>query len=888
MAMCGGPRGRKRGGGPIPGKGVLLLELKSRILATINKLSDRDTQQLAVEELERIAQNLTLDGISLFLACLHDTDAQQKSLVRRNCIRLVGTLASLHGDLMACHLPKMVGNIVKRLKDPDSNIRDACVDTIGILASQIGGSDGGFTINVFMKPLLEALAEQHKTLQTGASMCLARVIENTRDQDLHTLHRLSPRILKMLGSPNFLAKAPLLNAVGAIFQVPGVVSISQLPLLLGSVQDELDSSEWMVRKAAADALSSMATAAGGSLGSYRGSVLAALENSRFDKVKPVRDSVIEALQLWKSVNDPNKLPSNTPAGSHDSASSTSIFEGGATPPNSDRKNSLRGSVNSSSSDIIGRPRSVCDKRAVAVKKRTPLLGDKKPNPVFSRKLDNAKDSIDSNHVAFPRDLPQVVSPRGGAASNEQLVYYDNCAETAPTSAYGADGWFTPEEGNGVDQNFDQEEGRELNPLTENGNCYEHPNPSVHQDRSETENHERWRNPLANGNQICEDESTCIVSSTNDGYKATADTGATQRHSHSLEHQHLSMMKMLQDSMARIHDSIHDLEGRVARLEQIVEDLAQSSVTTDGRSQVAESPRFQGSHQLGKYLLGNGFLNSKGGKGNEDTLVPVCSRSRVSSEKMAESRYGRSKEFSVHCGHQTPSVAEILSRPNVLGLSSLHRGNRADGESKEGNRRVGVLPQGEGPSARSVWHASKDEAIAAIRGASAPSKPHGKHAGWDSSADQKPIRMASGPFWMLWSQAMESVRSGDLDVAYIEILGCSDELLLVRLMSRTGPVLHQLNAGTVSQLLGYIKRFLQQQSFMDCIIPWLQQVSDLVSTNGPDTLGLTGDAKKDLVFTMQEASSMEYAQSWMGTKIAELAETVGNVLSSSGSNSTVDS
>ncbi|XP_024383377.1 microtubule-associated protein TORTIFOLIA1 isoform X3 [Physcomitrium patens] len=814
--------------------------------------------------------------------------AVEKSLVRRNCIRLVGTLASLHGDLMACHLPKMVGNIVKRLKDPDSNIRDACVDTIGILASQIGGSDGGFTINVFMKPLLEALAEQHKTLQTGASMCLARVIENTRDQDLHTLHRLSPRILKMLGSPNFLAKAPLLNAVGAIFQVPGVVSISQLPLLLGSVQDELDSSEWMVRKAAADALSSMATAAGGSLGSYRGSVLAALENSRFDKVKPVRDSVIEALQLWKSVNDPNKLPSNTPAGSHDSASSTSIFEGGATPPNSDRKNSLRGSVNSSSSDIIGRPRSVCDKRAVAVKKRTPLLGDKKPNPVFSRKLDNAKDSIDSNHVAFPRDLPQVVSPRGGAASNEQLVYYDNCAETAPTSAYGADGWFTPEEGNGVDQNFDQEEGRELNPLTENGNCYEHPNPSVHQDRSETENHERWRNPLANGNQICEDESTCIVSSTNDGYKATADTGATQRHSHSLEHQHLSMMKMLQDSMARIHDSIHDLEGRVARLEQIVEDLAQSSVTTDGRSQVAESPRFQGSHQLGKYLLGNGFLNSKGGKGNEDTLVPVCSRSRVSSEKMAESRYGRSKEFSVHCGHQTPSVAEILSRPNVLGLSSLHRGNRADGESKEGNRRVGVLPQGEGPSARSVWHASKDEAIAAIRGASAPSKPHGKHAGWDSSADQKPIRMASGPFWMLWSQAMESVRSGDLDVAYIEILGCSDELLLVRLMSRTGPVLHQLNAGTVSQLLGYIKRFLQQQSFMDCIIPWLQQVSDLVSTNGPDTLGLTGDAKKDLVFTMQEASSMEYAQSWMGTKIAELAETVGNVLSSSGSNSTVDS
>ena len=70
-------------------------------------------------------------------------------------------------------------------------------------------------------------------------------------------------------------------------QVPGVVSPSQLPVLLASVQEELDSSEWGVRKAAADTLSSMATAAGTALASYRGSVLAALENGRFDKVNVV-------------------------------------------------------------------------------------------------------------------------------------------------------------------------------------------------------------------------------------------------------------------------------------------------------------------------------------------------------------------------------------------------------------------------------------------------------------------------------------------------------------------------------------------------------------------------------------------------------------------------
>jgi len=215
MAMA---RGRK-GAGQAVGKAAGLIELKHRILQTLHKLSDRDTQQLAVEELERIAQNLTPEGIALFLACLYDTDAQQKSVVRRECIRLVGTLATLHGDVLACHLPKMVGNIIRRLKDPDSNIRDACVETIGILASQIGGVDSGSTTNVFVKPLLEALGEQHRNLQTGASMCLARVVECIKDPHLPTLQRLCPRVVKMLASPNFLAKASLLNAIGVMVQV---------------------------------------------------------------------------------------------------------------------------------------------------------------------------------------------------------------------------------------------------------------------------------------------------------------------------------------------------------------------------------------------------------------------------------------------------------------------------------------------------------------------------------------------------------------------------------------------------------------------------------------------------------------------------------------------
>jgi len=173
MAQTRGGGGGKglRGSG---GKAVLMMELKNRILAALNKLADRDTQQLAVEDLERLSESLSSEGLSMFLSCLYETDGQQKSAVRRECIKLFGTLATLHGgEALAPHAPKIVANIVRRLKDPDSNIRDACVDAMGILASQIGGGGGaeatgaGGSINIFVKPLLEALGEQNRNLQVG-------------------------------------------------------------------------------------------------------------------------------------------------------------------------------------------------------------------------------------------------------------------------------------------------------------------------------------------------------------------------------------------------------------------------------------------------------------------------------------------------------------------------------------------------------------------------------------------------------------------------------------------------------------------------------------------------------------------------------------------------
>lgn len=81
-------------------------------------------------------------------------------------------------------------------------------------------------------------------------------------------------------------------------QVPGAVTSSQLPVLMSTVQDEFESSEWAVRKAAADTLACMATALGPALAPYKASATSALDSCRFDKVQ--FQLATRCISLWVS------------------------------------------------------------------------------------------------------------------------------------------------------------------------------------------------------------------------------------------------------------------------------------------------------------------------------------------------------------------------------------------------------------------------------------------------------------------------------------------------------------------------------------------------------------------------------------------------------------
>jgi hypothetical protein len=314
-------------------------------------------------------------------------------------------------------------------------------------------------------------------------------------------------------------------------------------------------------------------------------------------------------------------------------------------------------------------------------------------------------------------------------------------------------------------------------------------------------------------------------------------------------------------MVNVYENMQGLEGRVQRLEQAVDGRAHSASMPVDRLPDVSSPTLgvTSSHSLGELLAGADSLNSKIKKGSfwKPMFGERVTEAKKFSGRSGEPSWRNGESGSEQWDEFECGVGSQIGRPPENPVTETSQQDGLQASSEQGlktkqvvNRRVSnrssgpSMRQGEGPSARSVWKASKDEeTLAAIRGA-----PHDKPSPGQSDTsseyksefrvdykgepktDHKTMtgnKDAGDPFWVLWSRALESVHANDLDGAYLEILGSGDELLLVRMMGHTGPVLQQLASTTVLQLVYTITQLLQQQSFLDCILPWIQQVHFLM-------------------------------------------------------------
>ncbi|CAM6108307.1 unnamed protein product [Calypogeia fissa] len=930
---------------PGPPTQLLLIELKHRILGALHKLADRDTQQIAVDDLERIVLTLSPEGISLCLNCLYDTDAQQKSVVRKECVRLLGTLATVHGDLLIPHMSKIVTTVVRRLKDTDSNVRDACVETMGVLASEVPGAGGeAGPLNVYVKPLFDAMSEQNRSLQMGAGLCLARVIECLKDPQPVLLQKLCPRLVKFFGSNSFQAKPALLSAIGSLFQAAGAGAAQFLPTLIPLAQEALESSDWTTRKAAADTLSRLASTLGPALFTFKKDSVEALESCRFDKVKPVRDSVAEALQQWRAIveSDGDHF---TPTRNAKGVFQSPGHHQSSTPSNGDVENprtgdktivhsrsannvsGMEGSRNSSGG-AHSRPSSNSPPNGSTTKRKTPALSDKKINPDFFRKLE----------VKGPDDWPVEIAVTRGSdppAAESPGKLSDEAEEVKVDIVRSGDG-----SGNGAIRNFSSD-GLEIGGLKPGRSGSGETRESLVWRRGEfTSTHPRRgskpgigsydgkglggnvnviNNPISEmleSNPWMEAKDRDAESWESSGQALSPSSSATyeddgpaissmdewtsvQKQLQLLEFQQRNHLKMFQEFMADVHQSMLEMDLRVRGLERVISAArdvpASVNRIINGGATGFEPPAVR---SLSKFLASSQSLSEK--------LRKAASASRAAfSDRQpgfglgADIRSGRSSPWKHDSDPEYDSPYSSAHRAGSAGsnlgvsafgsqrvdispsaISSL-RGEHEVGEkvsTRHGwEKSAGPAPFGDNHIVRNVWQASKDEAtLEAIRGAPVAIDDSRTGVGAKKSSTNA-IRISSEnilegkeTFWMLWSRAMDYIRAGDMDAAYVDVMASGDEMLLIRLMSHTGPVLNKLASGTALEMLHTAIQLLQQQSFLDSVLPWVHQVADLIATKGPEFLGLSPDGKRDLVTCLQDSASMEFPEGWMASSVADVA------------------
>lgn len=255
--------------------------IKQKVFACLTRLSDRDTQSLAATELQNIARSLDTNTVPVFLSCMYSTDASDKSPVRKQCVQLLGLLSETHGNALSPYLSKILANIVRRLRDPDSSVRSACVNSVSALACHVTKQP----FPSFLKPLAEALfTEQDHNAQVGAALCLSSAIDGAPDPDPARLAKLLPRFQKLLKRDAFKAKPALLTLIGSVVEAGGASGHAALKNLVPCLLESLSSHDWAARKAASEALVVLANVERDSLSEFKAECLRVFENRRFDKV----------------------------------------------------------------------------------------------------------------------------------------------------------------------------------------------------------------------------------------------------------------------------------------------------------------------------------------------------------------------------------------------------------------------------------------------------------------------------------------------------------------------------------------------------------------------------------------------------------------------------
>ncbi|XP_031503787.1 TORTIFOLIA1-like protein 2 [Nymphaea colorata] len=820
-------------------------ELKQRIVLSLNKIADKDTYQIGKDDLEKIAESLTVDGIGPFISIIVDTDSEQKSAVRKECIRIMSLLARIHGEQLGPYIGKMVNSIVRRLKDSDSIVRDACVETVGVLASVMMQSqsvgncpkESGATFVVFVRPLFEALGEQNKQIQSGSALCLAAVINNSTDPPVAILQRLLTRVIKLLRNQHFLAKPALLELAASLIQGGGASTAHILSTALTAIQESLKDSEWSTRKAASVALAHIAINCGPSLISFKASCIASLESCQFDKVKPVRDIVVQTLQYWRSIRN-----ADSPDFSEDGSSAKeNCCEG----DNMDQSSIGGGGGGSGWKDI---PLTSGDSTSKG--KSTIRLGGRSPLSIRKACSNHVRKAHFSNEddwhveIAVPKTCPLLSADRRneesqGSCITKASVRTKSEAKRMPDPGY-------------IMQINDAHNPECL--------CISDVTGTI-EAKSMKVDHKLLQNGGLNKVGIC-DWPIAIASCPEDqtvpqktGERKSLDSVVTEccspsveacstyhanelalirRHLLEIENKQSNLLNILQVFMGSSMESLSALQSKVLGLESTVDKIAADL-----------------SH------IGNSLYTV-----NTSSWIKSLSNSSSPRVSTYSCQTPQEKMFARGQSEGYKQQVELKSRPRSF-FKQVQEVDLCPNPTVNVTRKPSARPAKETLACglrRKVSYTKSSEGCHSL--SSKISK--------GVSESYKPLDLVKDRGHTMWKHINEFLCVDDFESAFTEALCGEDESTLIKLMEITGPVLDRLSPGTANKILSIAAALLVKDMFLECLLPWLQQVVDLCTNGKSNYFMPSAKARRELLTAIQEVAAMHFADPEEKRCIAKLA------------------
>ncbi|XP_047075680.1 TORTIFOLIA1-like protein 5 [Lolium rigidum] len=590
--------------------------MKQRVNRCLHRLSDRDTEAMAANELDAIARGLDADELPVFLAAVSDTRPTDKTPLRRHSLRLLALLVAAHPrDAVAPLVPRLVAAALRRVRDPDSSVRAALVD-----AARAAGAASP-SAPAALGPLADAvLHEQDQCAQLSAALAAAAAVEaSAPTSDLAAyLLPLLPRLLKLLRGAAFKAKPALISLIGAASAATDAeAAATAVPCL----RDALAGDDWAARKAAAEALALLALEHGDDLAAHKPGCIAVFEAKRFDKVKIVRESMNRMIEAWREIPDMEEdvcssdAPPSQPRSSlTDSASSDARYPADSLGFNSVQSVTRRNTLPASRSPPSDAMRNVNNRRSCPP---SPIRNKKGSSPSRSSEAGQAKKYDYKVDVTVAADATPIK-----AVTEEKLLKEGNVRARLEARKM----LFQKSGEKGYKKLAGIKSGSRVVPYNGDGDSEE---STEVEDRPE---------------EFQSEEPEELESAHKD-----EDLSKIRMQLVQIENQQTNLLDLLQKFMGSSQNGIRSLETRVNGLEMALDEISRDMAASSGRMPNSEpgmnsccipSPKFWRRNDGGRY----------------SSRYPVTDIANYSGDSKTSHMWERQK-FGVHGGFVTNPLAE---------------------------------------------------------------------------------------------------------------------------------------------------------------------------------------------------------------------------------------